>query len=501
MTDLISVVVVVIYCLAMIGVGVWASRRISTTADYLIAGRSLGFWMFTLLMFGSVCSGMSLLGVPGLGYRMGWPTIWEQVFVPLCIGFCIIFFGVKLYKVAKRENYMTVQDYLAKRFQSPRALPFLSALAGIVVSVIYLAGQLTAISIVLVWLFGMPYWQALLIGGFVVTVYTVIGGLWAISVTTLVQSLMIVIGVLIMAPIVINAAGGFTVINEAMNAVGPHMVSPWMESGPVFTPIYLVSFFFLLTIGLACAPHVINNMIVVKDIRYFKWAPVVGFLIYLVIMVLLKYTGFAGIPLVAKGLVTLPDAANAQDYIFLAGVESAMPNIFIWAIFGVIVLAAVMSTTDRLMLTIGSMFSWDIYKNILKPGASDREVLRVSQVAVLVSAIITIILVINPPEILAFLIWMGIGVMLSAFAVPLLAGLYWRRATKEGAIAAMFCGLAFAGIFGYYTKYVEPLPMHWSMYSFIVAIIAMIVVSLLTRPVSEEVLDATLTGPYVRTPK
>ncbi len=497
MTNFLEVGIVALYCLGMIGIGAWASKKIQTTSDYLIAGRSLGFWMFTLLMFGSVCSGMSLLGVPGLGFKLGWPTIWEQLFVPLSIGFCIIFFGVKLYQVAKKEGYMTVQDYLAERYQSPRAVPGVSAVAGIIVSIIYLAGQYTAISIVLIWLFNIPHWQALIIGAVVVTIYTVIGGLYAISVTTLFQAGLLIFGVLIIGPIVIGNAGGFTVINEAMSTVGIDMVQPWMSSGPVFTPAYLVSFFLLLTVGLACAPHVINNVIAVKDIRYFKWAPIVGFLIYGAVMLLLKISGYAGIALQQQGLITLPDVSNAQDYIFLLGVEHAMPNIYVWAIFGVIVLAAVMSTTDRLMLTIGAMFSWDIYKNLLKPAARDREVLRVSQISVLASGIITIFLVINPPDILAFLIWMGIGVMLSTFAVPLIAGLYWRRATKEGALASMLCGLIFAGVFGYYNKFIGPLPMHFSFYAFVIAIVAMVVVSLLTRPVSKDVLDLTLTGPFI----
>jgi len=92
-------------------------------------------------------------------------VIWEQIFVPLAASFCIIVFGVKLHAVGKERGYMTVQDYLADRFESPRALRGLSAVSGIIVSLVYLVGQYTAISIVLVWLFGIPHWEALLISG------------------------------------------------------------------------------------------------------------------------------------------------------------------------------------------------------------------------------------------------------------------------------------------------------------------------------------------------
>jgi len=189
MIDPVAAALVALYFILMVGIGIWASKKINTMSDYVVAGRSLNFWVFTMLMIGYVCSGMSLLGVSGLGYRFAWPTIWEQLAVPLSIAFCIIFFGVKMHTVAKKSGYITVQDYLAHRFESEKSLRGMSALAGIVVSMIYLAGQYTAISIVLMWLFGLPHWIALLIGAAIVTVYTVIGGLYAVSWTTLVQGL------------------------------------------------------------------------------------------------------------------------------------------------------------------------------------------------------------------------------------------------------------------------------------------------------------------------
>ena len=138
---------------------------------------------------------MSLLGVSGLGYKFAWPTIWKQIAVPLSIAFCIIFFGVKMWKVAKKSGYLTVQDYLAHRYESQKHLEACRQLPDIIVSMIYLAGQYTAISIVLMWLFGLPHWIALLIGAAIVTIYTVIGGLYAVACTTLVQSAILIIAV------------------------------------------------------------------------------------------------------------------------------------------------------------------------------------------------------------------------------------------------------------------------------------------------------------------
>jgi SSS family solute:Na+ symporter len=441
---------------------------------------------------------MSLLGVSGLGYKAGWPTIWEQIFVPLSIGICIIFFGVKLHNVARTQGYITVQDYLAHRFQSPTALRTLSATAGIIVSLIYLVGQYTAISIVLVWLFEVPHWQALLLAGFIITAYTVVGGLYAVSWTTVIQGGLLIVGVIAIAPVLIMKAGGLSHVNEVMAGVNPTMVQPYLLSGNAYTPWFLVSFGLMLTVGLACAPHVINNVLAAKEERYFKWSPLIAFAAYAVIMLLVKFAGFAGRSLVEEGQIVLPNVPNAQDYIFVSGIQYAIPNLWVWSFFAVIVLAAVMSTTDRLMLTVGTMFSWDIWKNIFRPEASDREILLVSRVSVVLAAGGTLFLALNPPQMLAWLMWSAIGIMLSTFAVPLIAGLYWRGATRQGAIASMVIGLVSGGALGYWYYLVEKFPVHFSLYAVVLSAVAIVVVSLATHKTDHRVLDATLTGGFIQ---
>jgi SSS family solute:Na+ symporter len=190
---------------------------------------------------------------------------------------------------------------------------------------------------------------------------------------------------------------------------------------------------------------------------------------------------------------------NASDFIFVYGVQAAMPSMFLWGIFAVIVMAAVMSTTDRLMLTIGTYFSWDIYKKILRPDAPEKQVLLVSQISVFVAAAVTLLLALNPPDMLVWLIWAGLGIMYATFAVPLLAGLYWRRATREGALASMAIGLIASLGFGAVSYFkLGKLSMHFSFYAFVIAVFAMIIVSLLTKPMSEKVLDETMTGWYIQ---
>jgi SSS family solute:Na+ symporter len=112
----------------------------------------------------------------------------------------------------------------------------------------------------------------------------------------------------------------------------------------------------------------------------------------------------------------------------------------------------------------------------------------ISQISVLAAAVVTLLLALNPPDMLVWLIWAGIGIMFATFSVPLLAGLYWRRATRQGALAAMGPGLAASLIFGglsYFKINLIPMPVHFSFYAFVISVIAMIAVSLATPPHSE----------------
>ncbi|MCX7919640.1 MAG: sodium:solute symporter family protein [bacterium] len=496
-----GLIVIVFYFVLLLFIGAAASAKIKTSSDYLVAGRTLGFWMFVMLVLGSVVSGMTLLGVAGLGSTGGWPTFWEQLFVPLTCGVMIILYGYKIYQVCQKNNFHTVQDYLAYRFESPKAVRSIASLAVVVTSLIYLVGQYDAISIVLRSILNITQIQALLLGVFIVVIYVLLGGLYAVAWTNLFQGIIIIIGVLIMAPLVINAAGGLTVINQTLAAKDPNLVQIAFPQAPpyakyaVFTPLFIISWFFLLAFGLGSAPHIINNVIAVKDKKLFRWSPLVIVGLYLIIMYLIKITGMAVGTLVETGKLTL----TRPDDAFIAGVRYAMPSEFVWSFFAVVVLAAVMSTTDRLLLVIGSAFGWDFYKQLFNKDATHKQITLVSRIAVLVFGTISFVLALmRTDQLLAWLIWMGIGIMLSTFVTPILFGLYWKGATKQGAIWSMIAGFVSAFIFGGIHQWVKKLPMHYSFYSFVISIVVMLVVSLLTKKPSKELLDASLTGGFIR---
>ncbi|MBN2242947.1 MAG: sodium:solute symporter family protein [Acidobacteria bacterium] len=490
-----------LYFVTLLLIGFWAARKIKSFDSYLVADRSLGFWVFTILMVASLSSGMALLGAAGLSYGTGWTSICDQIFVPCSLIVLLCLFGPKLHRIARRHNHLTLQDYFAHRFESPRFVRGVSGVAVVIISLIYLVGQYTAIGITMQRILGVSYPVGLLIGAVLVTVYVFLGGLYAVSWTTLLQGSILVLGVVAVGPLIVSRAGGLAEINRVLASVDPlllHAAAP-QQHPPVspdmfFTPVFIASFGIMVCLGLSCAPHVINNVLAARKTEYFRWAPLAAFVIMSVFHHIVKWVGLAARSMAQDGRLSLPEGvANPTDFTFIVATES-LTGPALQSFFAVLVLAAVMSTTDRLLLTIGGSCAWDLFRNLWKPSASDRQIMRTSRIAVVLSAFLSLVLALYPAELLAWLIWMGIGVMLAVFAAPLLGGLFWKRANGAGALAAMLAGLASAMVFGYIDQFVAKLPVHFSLGPFILAVLALAVFSLAGKRPSPHIIEQTDTG-------
>jgi SSS family solute:Na+ symporter len=489
------------YFAILLAIGFWAGRKIQNFDSYLVADRSLGFWVFTILMVASMSSGMALLGAAGLSYVTGWTSICDQIYVPCSLIVALSIFGPKLHRIAHRHKHLTLQDYFAYRFESPRLVRGISGLAVVVISLIYLVGQYTAIGITMQRILGVSYPAGLLIGAVLVTVYVFIGGLYAVSWTTMIQGCILVIGVLVVGPLIVARAGGLTEINRILASIDPLMLRaaspqqhPPVSPDMFFTPIFIASFGVMVCLGLSCAPHVINNVLAARRNSYFRWAPLAAFIIFSAFHHVVKWVGLAARSLAHEGKLALPEGvANPTDFTFIVATESLVgPTLE--ALFAVLVLAAVMSTTDRLLLTIGGSCAWDLYRNLWKSDAPNRRIMWISRISVVVAAVVSLVLALYPAELLAWLIWMGIGVMLAVFAAPLLGGLFWRRANGAGAFAAMMVGLVSAMIFGYVDQFVTKLPVHFSLGPFILALLALIIFAFAGKQPNRKILDQTDTG-------
>lgn len=491
----------IVYLTIMMVVGIVASKRVRTISDFVNAGGRLGFWVFSLLMVASLVSGMTALGVAGLGYVAGYTTWWEQLAVPLSLSLSVLLFGIKLNKLSKEKGILTVQDFLAMKFNNDRSARLISAIFSAFVSAVYLIGQYVAIGIIFKTVLGWDYRLGILVSLIVTLAYVVAGGLIAVSWTSFIQGLIVVVGLVSSSIIIVNNLGGLENINRTLGAItsGPFagvldkLWGPW--NAPLVSPMFLFTLFGLtVPLGLAVAPHIINNVMALKDARKAHILPLTLFVLGFLLLSSAKIIGIAGRAAEAQGLIKLPEhpilaGSKLTDAIFPVLAEKLLPPALYMGV-AIVVLAAVMSTTDRLLLTFGVNMAYDIYHNVFAK-TDPRKVNLVNRLSIVSIGIITAYLALSPPPLIAWLIWLALGIMFSTWFPALTASLYWKGATKQGVIGGMIIGFLATLIVGYISAK-PPLglgvnltflgaPIYFPVVGFIISTISLVIISLATR--------------------
>lgn len=516
------------YLIAIAIIAYFGAKRTRTLADFVAAGGALGFWTYVLLMVGSIFSGMTLVGVAGLGFTSGWANVWERVIgPPFALAFCTILIGYKLWPLRKKYNLLTIQDYFALRYEDPK---FIRALAGIVSAICcfaYLLGQFLAIGIVGEVILGIPYYISSFIALMIVVGYVMTGGMFSTAWTTFLQALLMLVGVYITVPIIINWVGGWVALNELASQVPVlQKANRGVAEGYLFglflddpgapdAALPLVGWTFNLTLfgltvplGLMVAPHIINNVLCYKDVRYTRWSPIIMYVLGALLILLTSLAGLAARVAWAQGRLDVAEIVLAggervrwSDMAYPTIAKAALPyGLFLFLL--PCILAAVMSTTDRLLVTGASNIAYDVIRNVFKPTISERSIMWISRIIVLVMGLGAWSLTITPQPMLAWFIWAALSLILNCFFWPVIGGLFWRRMNKHAVRWSMIVGLVVTLItFALYGTRID-VPGVASFYAslpgFIASTVVAVVLSFVTKPHSEEVLKATLTGPFLR---
>jgi len=308
-----------------------------------------------------------------------------------------------------------------------------------------------------------------------------------------------VAGVAALSAYVVAQLGGLVELNlkAARVSQGPFhewLAMPWGPlDAPLVSPLFNFTLFGLtVTLGLAVAPHVVNNALAASSERHAKWGPLACYLLGLAAIMSASLLGLAARVAEADGLIQLephPLGGKWYDMALPTLAEAVLPEA-LFSLFLVVVLAAVMSTTDRLVLTIGVNVGYDLYRGLLRPEASERSVQAVSKLAVAAAGVATYLAALSPPPLLAWLVWLTLGLICNTWLAPLLCGLYWRKATREGCVASMAAGLAVTAAAGYLcgpppiglgvTPRLLGMPFYFALPGLLASWAAMVVVSLAT---------------------
>jgi len=428
-----------LYLGLMLAIGFFTFRKTKSTSDYFLGGRSIGPWFTALSAEASDMSGWLLMGLPGLAYFTGLQeAFWTAV--GLLVGTYLNWFFVakrmRKYTIHAKDS-ITIPEFLTNRFHDKsKVLQTISSIIILVFFVVYTASGFLACAKLFTSVFGMNYYAALLLGVVVILGYTLLGGYLAVVATDFVQGSLMFVALVATGVLALFATGGPAHTFAKLGEFGQHFINPFIT--PPGTSYGFLQILSALAWGLGYfgMPHILVRFMSIRSNAEVKTSRRIAMVWVTIAMAAALLVGVVG------KLFLLPltyDSQSAAEAVFIASMQKIFPT-FIAGFFLCAILAASMSTADSQLLVASSAFSKDVYKALLRKDASDKETLLVSRITVIVITIIAIFLAMDPTSSIFDVVsyaWAGFG---ATFGPVIIAALFWRRATRKGAIAAMVGG-------------------------------------------------------------
>jgi SSS family transporter len=465
--------------------GYLSYRRTKGEADFLVGGRKMGAWITGASLSATQMSAGTFVGTIALHYLTGASFIWGWTGIWLAYIVGALWIAPKFRRYSAEHGGLTFPDYIGDRFDSHLA----RGVAAVVITlayIVFMSAQYQAGGVILQTLFGLPFvWGALIL--LTITVlYTTIGGMVAVMRTDFLQQVVMAVGAVVGVPLLFVYAGGPANIGAVLADVGPNYL------GWHFGFRDLLGFALAFGLTFVSAPYIITRYYAVPDDRTVRGAVAVALFFNVV-----TATAVASIGLTMKVLYPQLIVADAASTVYAAQVLPPLLGALVIAA----ILAAIMSTVDSVLLVTGSAVSWDIYYRLINPGADERRRMVVNRWATAVTGALPILLTLQQLGIVQFIVNAFASLIASAIAVPVLVGLYWKRASTAGAIASMALGFGVA--LTLYLLGQPPLPLVGKLNPVIPGVLAsaisMVVASLLTTPVAERNLRPFFPG-LVSTP-
>ena len=470
------VITFLLYFIFMLGIGVYYFTKAKDLSDYILGGRTLNSWVTALSAQASDMSGWLLLGLPGAAYLSGLEAGW--IAIGLLVGTYLNWkFVAKKFRqyTEKAGNSITIPDYLENRFRdTSKILRIISATFILFFFLIYTASGFVAGATLFENVFNLNYTMALTVGAFIVISYTFLGGFLAVCWTDFFQGILMFLAIIIVPIAAVVSIGGVDDTINIIQNVDPNLMNIMItSSGETVTFIGVVS---LLAWGLGYfgQPHILVRFMGIKSADQIKKSRIIA-----MIWVSLALAGSVLVGIIGRAyfdtLLTNPET------VFMQMVNSLFHPLVAGILLAAI-LAAVMSTADSQLLVTASAISEDFYKVLLRKNASNKELVWVSRFTVVGVAIIAYSLALNPNNSVMGLVsyaWAGFG---ATFGPVIILSLYWQRMNKWGA----FAGLISGGITTILWKMTSS-QLYEIVPGFIVATIAIIVVSLITSAPNDEI--------------
>lgn len=474
----------IIYIAAVLLVGLLAARKVKNSEDWFVGGRSMGPWITALAHGSSSLGGGMYIAGPQYGWEAGASALWAapgDVFGPI-LNFGFI--ARRMRRYTEKSKSLTIPEYFGHRYYSKK-IRYLSVVILIIAMLISLLVEYMSMGILISCITGWNYAFSLILGCIVILVYTGAGGYLSVAYTDFVQSILMVIGLLILIPVCLHSVGGFSGMNHGLIAINSGLATLWGEDYYLKgAPLMIAGIALVYFIGYMGQPHLIIKTVAIKDEKSIKLVPLIGAVFGFVL-------SFGVYTLGMIGRVAYPDASmlpgESAEYIMPMLTLTNMPM----PLAGLILAgaaAAVMSTASALLLVIGSSAGNDLF-TMLRPNADEKTQIRISKWATYILGLVSCAMCFIPLFSVGVyqLTWIAWSVLSPAFIPCVVGGLYWKRGTKQGAAAAMIVG-SLTGFFWYYLLQ-DITNIHTFFAALVLAIAAYIIVSLLTPAPPKDVQD------------
>ncbi len=469
----ITVSIFIVYFIFLGALAIWSRRETGTLSGFFLAERKLPSWVVAFSTNATGESGWLLLGLTGMGYAVGLQAFWVVVGETIGIALAWSLVAQRLKRLSDQTDSITVPDVLAARFNDTRhILRGLSVVIILLMVGAYVSAQMVATGKAFSSFIDLDYSAAVILGAIVTITYTFVGGFKAVAYTDVVQGVLMLMGLIIVPVVAIFSLGGWSNLEAQLQSIDPALLRFWGPQGGGLPAWIAIISFLAIGIPFLGVPQLMVRFMAARDEREIVKASAIS-----VFVIFLFGTGavLAGM----AGHALFPGLEDPETIFPLLSRELFPP--IITGLLMVVVLAAIMSTVDSLLILASSALTRDFLQKIWKLGKSDRVLANYGKVMTLIIGIGgAIFALFESPVIFWFVLfaWSGLG---AAFGPVILCALFYRRTTLPGAFAGMLGGfstnmvwvLAFKGVT--YDLY-EVIP------GFFVGLLLTLIVSRLSHP-------------------
>lgn len=443
---ILKLTVLVLYFAVLLGIGFFASKRISNISDYFVGGKKLGYWIAALSARSTGESGWLLIGVTGMGAMMGVSALWIVVGEVIGVWFSWQYMARKFKRMTDEYGSITIPDFLVSHFKSTtHTIRIVAATALSFFVVIYVSAQIDITGKTFESFLGLDYYTGIAIGFGIVVMYIFSGGFIAVAWSDFFQGSLMFVGLLLLPVVAYFSLSGDVSIIEGLRSIDPWLLDIWGPGG--LTLMNFVAVLGLLSIGIGFmgSPQVYVRFIAIKneaEIEKGKW-------------VALFYTLLTDASAVAIGILgrymfteagDIPEMilGNAAEDVLALVLGQVMPTLII-GIYIAAVLSAVMSTVDSLLVVASSAVTRDFYQQILHPEIDEKKLMGLSKKVTLTLAILALgvalsVSILSPTRTVFWFVIFGWSGIAATFCPVIILSIFWNDYTEKGAIATMVTG-------------------------------------------------------------